>query len=214
MVIDFGFSVSKVSAVCNIPEMDFNGDLHVDSNDYDVFTVCYNGPANPAPAGCSCADVNDDSFVDTTDYDAFSGCYNGPTNPPSCMPDGMVLIPAGAFNMGDAFNEGFTDERELPVHNVYTDAFYMDQNEVTNQQYATALNWALNLGDQISVDMQDGKVYRYNTGTNFPYCSVKIGETGSSRIAFIDGEFVVVSEEKEEHPVTYVSWFGAVAYAN
>jgi formylglycine-generating enzyme len=45
----------------------------------------------------------------------------------------MVLIPAGCFQMGDAFAEGA--ENELPVHRVCVDAFYMDQYEVTNAQY-------------------------------------------------------------------------------
>jgi sulfatase modifying factor 1 len=45
----------------------------------------------------------------------------------------MVLIPAGEFQMGDAFNEG--GDGELPVHTVYLDAFYIDKYEVTNAQY-------------------------------------------------------------------------------
>ena len=45
----------------------------------------------------------------------------------------MVLIPAGEFQMGDAFSEGGTDER--PIHTVYVDAFYIDTYEVTNAQY-------------------------------------------------------------------------------
>ncbi len=45
----------------------------------------------------------------------------------------MVLIPAGEFQMGDAFNEG--RDYELPVHTVYVDAFYMDVYEVTNARY-------------------------------------------------------------------------------
>ncbi len=50
----------------------------------------------------------------------------------------MRLIPAGEFEMGDHFNEGFADE--LPVHTVSLDDFYMDVNEVTNAMYATFLN--------------------------------------------------------------------------
>jgi formylglycine-generating enzyme required for sulfatase activity len=46
---------------------------------------------------------------------------------------GMVLIPAGEFQMGDSFNEGADDK--LPVHTVYLDAFYIDKSEVTNVQY-------------------------------------------------------------------------------
>jgi len=44
-------------------------------------------------------------------------------------PEGMVLIPAGSFQMGDSFSEGSTVE--LPVHSVYVSAFYMDKYEVT-----------------------------------------------------------------------------------
>ena len=45
----------------------------------------------------------------------------------------MVLIPAGDFQMGDNFNEGYPNER--PVHTVYLDAFYIDKYEVNNAQY-------------------------------------------------------------------------------
>jgi formylglycine-generating enzyme required for sulfatase activity len=34
-----------------------------------------------------------------------------------------VLVPAGEFLMGDNFNEG--SPRELPVHTVYLDAYYV-----------------------------------------------------------------------------------------
>lgn len=47
------------------------------------------------------------------------------------VPAGMVLIPAGEFEMGS--NSGTTNER--PVHTVSIDAFYMDTHEVTNAQY-------------------------------------------------------------------------------
>ena len=47
----------------------------------------------------------------------------------------MVLIPAGSFEMGDHFNEGADDGRELPVHTVQLDAFYMDVHEVTVGQF-------------------------------------------------------------------------------
>ena len=43
----------------------------------------------------------------------------------------MVLIPAGAFEMGS--NDGDKDEK--PVHTVTLDAFYMDKHEVTVAQY-------------------------------------------------------------------------------
>ena len=46
-------------------------------------------------------------------------------------PEGMVLIPAGEFQMGS--DNG--DDDEKPVHTVYVDAFYMDVYEVTVGQY-------------------------------------------------------------------------------
>lgn len=46
-------------------------------------------------------------------------------------PEGMVLIPAGEFEMGS--NKFQTDER--PVHTVFVDAFYMDIHEVTVGEY-------------------------------------------------------------------------------
>src|SRR5215472_19059158 len=59
-------------------------------------------------------------------------------------PEGMSLVPAGEFWMGqtqiwlrDAL--GWTERARLdaqPAHVVYLDAFYMDQYEVTNEQYA------------------------------------------------------------------------------
>jgi formylglycine-generating enzyme required for sulfatase activity len=57
-----------------------------------------------------------------------------PTPTPIIATDGapMVLVPAGSFEMGS--NNGFADER--PVHDVSLAAFYIDQHEVTNEQYA------------------------------------------------------------------------------
>jgi len=51
-----------------------------------------------------------------------------PTGPP--LPVGMVLVPAGTFNMGST---AFPDTQ--PVHAVSLDAFYIDQFEVVNDLY-------------------------------------------------------------------------------
>ena len=45
--------------------------------------------------------------------------------------EGMVLIPAGSFQMGS--NDGESDEK--PVHTVQISSFYMDKYEVTNGDY-------------------------------------------------------------------------------
>jgi len=58
--------------------------------------------------------------------------------------DGMVLIPEGAFRMGDAFTEG--ESTELPVHTVTVSAFYMDQYAVTKALWDEVRTWADNEG--------------------------------------------------------------------
>jgi len=50
----------------------------------------------------------------------------------------MAQIPAGCFDMGDAFAEGAPDE--LPVHNVCISAFEIDFHEITNAEYAECVN--------------------------------------------------------------------------
>jgi len=59
----------------------------------------------------------------------------------SLIPDGMVLIPAGSFQMGDNFNEGESDEQ--PVHTVTVSAFYLDKYEVTKALWDEVYTWAL-----------------------------------------------------------------------
>ena len=104
-----------------------------------------------------------------------------PVGPPA----GMVLIPAGEFQMGSAS----ASPSALPVHTVHVDAFYMDVYEVTNAQFKTFLDanpqWRK---DRIDGRFHDGPyIYRWR-GNNYP-----------------SGE--------ANHPVTHVSWYAAMAYA-
>ena len=52
--------------------------------------------------------------------------------------DGMTLfcVPAGDFLMGSTDGDGYPDADEKPQHTVYMDAYWIDQTEVTNAQYA------------------------------------------------------------------------------
>ncbi len=54
-------------------------------------------------------------------------------------PAGMVAIPAGTFQMGDNFNEGFA--WEVPVHSVYVSAYYMDKYEVSKALWDQVVAW-------------------------------------------------------------------------
>jgi len=74
---------------------------------------------------------------------------------PGPAPAGMALIPAGSFRMGDSFNEGFSDE--LPVHEAYVSAFYMDQHEVTKALWDEVASWAQANGYDIGPSGGSGK---------------------------------------------------------
>ena len=57
----------------------------------------------------------------------FSGCSEE-TEDQTAPPPGMVLVPAGKFQMGSTTG----DVDEQPVHTVDVDAFYIDLHEATN----------------------------------------------------------------------------------
>ena len=100
------------------------------------------------------------------------------------VPSDMILIPAGEFQMGSNDN---TDEK--PIHTVHIDAFYIDTYEVTNAQYKAFVDanpqWRKN---QIPSAYHNGSYLKHWNGNNYP-------------------------KGKGNHPVTYVSWYGAMAYA-
>lgn len=179
---------------------DFNADGSVDSADLNLLESCASGPGVPYGMGCDDKDMDKDGDVDQADFGIFQRCVG--------LDMSMELIPAGEFLMGDAFNEGFA--HELPRHAVYVDAFYMDRHEVTNQQYADALNWAQTQGNLVTIT--GGVVYKYNSGTSYPYCDTTTSSS-YSRITW-DGSTFGVTSGKENHPMVSVSWYGAVAYAN
>ena len=99
----------------------------------------------------------------------------------------IVLIPAGTFQMGSNAREAFIDEQ--PVRTVDVGAFYMDKYEVTNAQYREFVlarpPWQK---DRIAVELHDGNYLKHWVGNNYP-------------------------SGKENHPVVYVSWYAAKAYA-
>ena len=99
----------------------------------------------------------------------------------------MVLIPAGEFQMGS--NDSNTEGNERPVHTVYVDAFYIDKYEVTNAQFKAFVDanpqWQK---DNIPDKYHDGHYLDSWTENSYP-----------------SGE--------DTHPVMFVSWYAAMAYA-
>ena len=99
----------------------------------------------------------------------------------------MVLIPAGAFQMGSNAPEAFIDEQ--PVQTVNVPAFSMDTYEVTNAQYKRFVDanpqWQKG---RLRARYHDGNYLKHWNGNSYP-------------------------PGKANHPVVYVSWYAASAYA-
>lgn len=65
------------------------------------------------------------------------------TPPPRHVPEGMVLIPAGFFDMGNGMSPDEGDPKELPVHSVWISAFLMDRHEVSKALWDQVCDWAV-----------------------------------------------------------------------
>ncbi|MDM1497240.1 gliding motility lipoprotein GldK [Myroides odoratimimus] len=55
-------------------------------------------------------------------------------------PQGMSLIPGGTFTMGQA-NEDFLGAQDAPTKTVTIGSFYMDETEISNNQYRKFVEW-------------------------------------------------------------------------
>lgn len=104
-------------------------------------------------------------------------------NPPVPIPS--VLIPVGEFRMG---SDNDADD-EKPVHTVYLNAFHIDVYPVTNANYKEFIDanpqWRK---ANIEKKYHDGNYLAHWNDDDYP-------------------------REKADHPVTYVSWYAAMAYA-
>ena len=102
-------------------------------------------------------------------------------------PEGMVLIPAGEFQIGS--NDAEADDDEQPVRTVYVDAFYMDETEVTNAQFKEFVlenpRWQKY---RIDGRFHNGRYLWDWNGNNYP-------------------------KGTDKHPVVNVSWYAAMAYS-
>lgn len=98
----------------------------------------------------------------------------------------MVLIPAGEFEMGS--ETGDADEK--PVHTVYLDAFHIDPYLVTNADFKkfVEVNPEWNK-DSISEEYHDGDYLALWDEEGYP-------------------------KDQADHPVVYVTWYAAMAYAD
>ena len=103
------------------------------------------------------------------------------------VPDNMVFVPAGEFQMGSRREE--ENDSEMTVHTVHVNAFFMDRYSVTNAQYKMFLDtnpqWQKKKIPEI---YHDGNYLQNWGGNNYP-------------------------KGKADYPVVDVSWYAAMAYA-
>jgi len=119
----------------------------------------------------------------------------------------MILVPAGAFDMGTsrediehalAFCLELNDEcqrevfeKEGPIHRVTLDSFWIDRTEVTNEQFATFLDQETNQAedgtDWLEVESESALIEQ-------------AGDSFRAKAGYAD------------HPVLEVTWHGAAAY--
>lgn len=111
--------------------------------------------------------------------------------------DGMpqVLIAAGEFTMGADDEDALGRQAEFPPHRVHLDAYWIDQHEVTNAQFAAFLNAGVKGNAQL--------IYLYCDPGD---AACRIGYDWESGVCSVDPSY-------ENHPVCSVSWQGAEAYA-
>ena len=181
-----------------------------------------------ALAACPSADLTGDCFVDFKDFAVIGAQWlnvydwndvntlaNQWLTPDPCVPDDMVYIPDGEFDMGD-HHDG--SSYALPVHAVMLDSFFMSRYEITHQQYCDYLNSAYPA--QIKVD--GGVVYASSDSSNsYPYCNAHSYDV-DSQIDYNDvsGTFSIRTKGEEsprdmsDDPMVEVNWYGAVAYCN
>jgi formylglycine-generating enzyme required for sulfatase activity len=126
-------------------------------------------------------------------------------------PPGFILIPAGSFTMGQS---GVA----TPEHQVtLTNAFYLGQHEVDNQQYLEAVQWAYDQG-YIAASSSSVEAYGYELlDLDDDDCEL-IFDNGlfelrespgpEAQQAYPDGY------DPAHHPVKEVSWYGAACYCD
>ena len=104
--------------------------------------------------------------------------------------DGAKMVPilAGEFKMGSDDRDAHPDER--PIHIVYLDAFYIDIHEVTNAQFKKFVDANPEWSKKRKAS------YHYGYG---------------NYLAHWDGDNYLNGQGN--HPVIYVSWYAAMAYA-
>ena len=149
--------------------------------------------------------------------------------PPVFAPPALARIPGGSFAMGNSYSNLYPNEgwaHELPVHAVPVSEFYVGRFELTNEELARTLQWALTNGlvelDETYFVYTNGAGEVTNVVTNL--CGTVRNAEGTAhelvdldatycQIAYTNGAFAVAAG-KTNFPAIFVTWHGALAFCN
>jgi sulfatase modifying factor 1 len=126
-------------------------------------------------------------------------------------PDGMTLIPAGMFTMGDTLD----GEGDAKHTNVTVSAFYMDVNLVSYSQWLSVYTWAATNG-YVFVNAGAGKAANHPVQTVDWFDCVKWSnarsqEIGLTPVYYTDAGFTQVFTNGDSGTTVYANW-GANGY--
>jgi len=154
-------------------------------------------------------DAGDDDTGDDDTGDDDTGDDDTTSEPPF-SPGELIQVPSGAFEMG---GEG-DDSHALPIHPVtLTHDFTMGRAEVTNRHFAAMLDHALEQG--YLAEYEDGVTVKNAQGSQRELIDLDgwSNEDNHCRITF-DGKAFQVEQGWEDHPVNWLTWFGAAVFCN
>ncbi len=156
----------------------------------------------------------------------------GSPQPKGIVPEGMVWIPGGTFNMGTADEMGW--EEEKPVHKAKVNGFWMDVHEVTNEQFKNFVVSTGYITDAEKAPSLEEIMSQVPPGTPPPDSADLVP---GSMVFMIPEQAVPLNnyahwwkwihganwqhpegpesniEGREAHPVVHISWNDAQAYA-
>jgi len=174
------------------------------------------GPMQTGPAGAEadpcCRAGTADRRPDASPYSAAT-----PVRPNHAdrSTRGQVCLPAGTFAMGDAFDEGYADDGETPVHRVTLPPFWIDETAVTNSAFAAFVKAT---GYVTEAELFGFSAVFYRSVAADPVDIISsapgtpwwLGVRGASW-RHPEGPHSTIGD-RPNHPVVQVSWADAQAY--